>query len=870
MAEEEYVVKTEEDLLALLKRVRKAQEEFATFPQEKVDEIFYRAALAANKMRIPLAQDAVKETGMGVMEDKVIKNHFASEYIYNKYKNVQTCGVKFHDEAAGYTEIYEPIGVVAAIVPTTNPTSTAIFKSLICLKTRNGVIFSPHPRAKKCTIDAARVVYEAAVAAGAPKDIIGWITDPSIALSQLLMKSCDCILATGGPGMVTAAYSSGKPAIGVGPGNTPAVVDSSADLKVAAASIIHSKSFDNGMICASEQSVIVLKDVYDDFKKEMERYGAYFLNDEEKDKVRHTVIINGSVNAKIVGQKATTIAKMSGVEGVPEDRKVLVGEVEDTNFREEFAHEKLSPVLAMYKADTFEDAIDKAEDLIRQGGYGHTSSLYVDAQNGRGKIDEFANRMKTCRILVNTPSSQGGIGDIYNFELTPSLTLGCGSWGGNSVSDNVGLKQLLNVKHVAERRENMLWLRTPSKIYFKRGCLKTALRELKDVYHKKAVYLVTDSFLYSSGFTANITDALDEMGIRYEVFSDVAPDPTLACAEEGAKRMEKFKPDCIIALGGGSPMDAAKIMWVMYEHPEVDFSDMAMDFMDIRKRVYRFPDMGQKAMLIAIPTTAGTGSEATPFAIITDQRTGTKYPVTDYALLPNIAIVDPDLMMNCPPGLTRASGVDVMVHDLEALVSTMSSNYSDAYALQSLKLVFQYLPRAYHLGSKDPEAREEMAYAADLAGIAFGNAFLGLVHSMGHKLGAYHHLPHGISVCMLLTEIMKYNAAENPQKMGTFPQYKYPSALHKYAEAARQCGVTGKDDQEVFDRFIDKIEALKKDVGVPGSIQEAGVKEEDFLKTLDEMSLNAFNDQCTGANPRYPLVSEIRQIYLNCYYPKQK
>ena len=870
MAEEEYSVKTEEDLLNLIKRVRKAQEIFATYTQEQVDEIFYKAALAANKMRIPLAQDAVKETGMGIMEDKVIKNHFASEYIYNKYKNTQTVGVINKDEANGYEEILEPIGVVAAIVPTTNPTSTAIFKSLICLKTRNGVIFSPHPRARKCTIDAARVVYEAAVKAGAPKDIIGWITDPSIKLSQLLMKDCDCILATGGPGMVTAAYSSGKPAIGVGPGNTPAVVDSSADLKVAAASIIHSKSFDNGMICASEQSVIVLEDVYDDFKKEMERYGAYFLNDEEKDKVRHTVIINGSVNAKIVGQSALTIARMSGVEGVPDDRKVLVGEVEDTDFREEFAHEKLSPVLAMYKAKDFEDAMNKAENLIRQGGYGHTSSLYVDAQNHRERIEAFANRMKTCRILVNTPSSQGGIGDLYNFELTPSLTLGCGSWGGNSVSENVGIRQLLNVKHVAERRENMLWLRTPSKIYFKRGCLKTALRELKEVYHKKSAFLVTDSFLYQSGFTKQITDALDNMGIRYEVFSEVAPDPTLGCAKEGASRMDRFKPDVIIALGGGSPMDAAKIMWVMYEHPEVDFSDMAMDFMDIRKRVYRFPDMGTKALFVAIPTTAGTGSEATPFAIITDEKSGTKYPVTDYALLPNMAIVDPDLMMNCPKGLTRASGVDVMVHDLEALVSIMSSDYSDAYALESLKLVFKYLPSAYHNGAKDPEAREQMAYAANLAGIAFGNAFLGLVHSMGHKLGAYHHLPHGICVCLLLTEIMKYNAAENPFKMGTFPQYKYPSALAKYARAGRELGITGKDDKEVFDKFIEKIEALKKDVEVPSCIQAAGVKEEDFLKTLDEMSLNAFNDQCTGANPRYPLVSEIRQIYLNCYYPKKE
>lgn len=858
-------IKTEEDLANLITRVRKAQEVFATFSQEKVDEIFYRAALAANKMRIPLAQDAVKETGMGIMEDKVIKNHFASEYIYNKYKNVQTCGVINKDESMGYQELLEPIGVVAAIVPTTNPTSTAIFKSLICLKTRNGVIFSPHPRAKKCTIDAANVVLQAAIEAGAPKDIIAWIDEPSVALSQLLMKSCDCILATGGPGMVKSAYSSGKPAIGVGPGNTPAVVDSSANLKLAAASILHSKSFDNGMICASEQSVIVLKDVYDEFKKDMETFGAYFLKKDEMDPIRRTVIINGSVNAKIVGQSAVKIGEIAGIK-VPSDRKVLVGEVKETDFKEEFAHEKLSPVLAMYKADSFAEAVEMAENLIRQGGFGHTSSLYVDEQNQKDKIDMFADKMKTCRILVNTPASQGGIGDIYNFLLTPSLTLGCGSWGGNSVSANVGLSQLLNVKHVAERRNNMLWVRMPSKIYFKRGCLKTALAELKDVYDKKAVFLVTDSFLYQSGFTKVITDTLDTLGIRYEVFSDVAPDPTLACAEEGAKRMDSFKPDAIIALGGGSPMDAAKIMWVMYEHPEIDFSDMAMDFMDIRKRVYKFPKMGTKALFMAVPTTAGTGSEATPFAIITDQRTGTKYPITDYALLPDIAIVDADLMMNIPKGLTRASGVDVMVHDFEALASIMSSDYTDAYANQSLKLVFDYLPSAYHNGAKDPKAREEMAYASSMAGIAFANAFLGIVHSMGHKLGAYHHIPHGIAVCLLLTEVMKFNASENPTKMGTFPQYEYPSTLHKYAETGRFLGIKGDDDKKVFDELLKKIETLKKDVEVPSSIQAYGIKEEDFLKTLDEMSLNAFNDQCTGANPRYPLVEEIKNLYLKAYY----
>ena len=865
---EDLFVESEKDLSELIEKVRKAQAIFATFTQEKVDKIFYEAAKAANKMRIPLAQEAVEETGMGVMEDKVIKNHFASEYIYNKYKNTQTCGEINVNEHMGYREILEPIGVIGAVVPTTNPTSTAIFKTLICLKTRNGVIFSPHPRAKKCTIDAVKIVYEAAVKAGAPKDICGWIDVPSVALSALLMKSVDCILATGGPGMVTAAYSSGKPAIGVGPGNTPAIVDSTADIKLAAASIIHSKSFDNGMICASEQSVIVHKDIYDEFKKQIEIYGAYFLKEEEMDPVRNTVIINGSVNAKIVGQKATTIAKMAGIKNVPEDRKILIGEVSSTDFSEAFAHEKLSPVLAMYKAESFEDALDKAFKLVIQGGWGHTSSLYVDAKNERGKIDAFANKMQTCRILVNTPASQGGIGDIYNFMLTPSMTLGCGSWGGNSVSDNVGISQLLNKKHVAERRENMLWIRQPSKMYFKRGCLKVALHEFKDVYNKKKVFIVTDSFLYKSGLTKGITDELEAMGIAYQVFADVAPDPTLRCAREGAARMRSFEPDTIVAFGGGSPMDAAKIMWVMYEHPEVDFEDMAMDFMDIRKRVYNFPKMGEKALFVAIPTTAGTGSEATPFAIITDEETGTKYPIADYALLPEMAIIDPDLTMSIPKGGTRASGVDVMVHDLEALVSVMASEYTDAYAIKSLKLVFEYLPRAYHKGGEDPLAREKMAYASSMAGIAFGNAFLGIAHSMGHKLGAYHHLPHGIAVCILLREVMKFNASENPTKMGTFPQYEYPLALSKYALVGRELGLTGKTDQEVFDKLLKKIEELEKDVEVPMTIKDFGVKEEDFLATLDEMSLSAFNDQCTGCNPRYPLVSELKDLYLKCYYGK--
>jgi len=868
MEEEKLIVKDEQDLQKLIARVRKAQEEFASFSQEKVDEIFYQASLAANKMRIPLAQMAVKETGMGVMEDKVIKNHFAAEYIYNKYKNVQTCGVVNKNSSLGYYEILEPIGVIGCVVPTTNPTSTAIFKSLICLKTRNGCIFSPHPRAKASTIAAAKVVLDAAVKAGAPKDIIGWIDEPSVALSGILMKSCDCILATGGPSMVKAAYSSGKPAIGVGPGNTPAIIDSTADLKLAAASVIHSKSFDNGVICASEQSVIVLKDVYEEFKKLLVEYGGYIIPKKDMDKVRHTIIINGSLNSKIAGQKATTIAEMAGL-SVPEDRKVLIGEVKEVDFKEEFAHEKLSPVLAMYEAETFEQAVSMAERLIEQGGLGHTSCVYLKEDTQQEKIDYFAHKMKTCRILVNTPASQGGIGDIYNFMLTPSLTLGCGSWGGNSVSDNVGINALLNHKHIAERRENMLWMKLPHELYFKRGCLEFALKEIKDVYHKSKVFVVTDKFLFDSGFSKCITDVLEKMGLTYHVFSNVSPDPTLACAKEGASQMNVFKPDCIIALGGGSPMDAGKIMWVLYEHPEVDFSNMAVDFMDIRKRVYEFPEMGSKAMFVAVPTTAGTGSEATPFAVITDEKDGTKYPITDYALMPNMAIVDPDLMMNIPKGLTRASGVDVLTHAFEALVSMMSSDYTDSYAVKALDLIFQYLPSAYKNGINDPKAREEVCYAASLAGIAFANAFLGIVHSLGHKLGAYHHLPHGICVCLMLIPVMKFNAADNPTKMGTFPQYAYPSAFKKYVDYGKHAGLTGANDQEIFDKLIEKIRQLMRDVEVFPTIKEYGIKEEDFLKTLDEMSLAAFNDQCTGTNPRYPLVSEMKELYLEAYYGKK-
>ena len=864
---ENTIVKDEESLIDLLNRVKAAQKEFSTFSQEKVDEIFYRAALAANAQRIPLAKMAVEETGMGIVEDKVIKNHFAAEYIYNHYKNVKTCDEIERNDDMGFIKVAEPIGVLAAIVPTTNPTSTAIFKALIALKTRNGLIFSPHPRAKKCTIAAAKIVLDAAVKAGAPEDIIGWIDEPSIQLSNMLMTSCDCILATGGPGMVKAAYSSGKPAIGVGPGNTPIIVDSTANIELAASSVIQSKCFDNGMICASEQSVIVLSDVYSAFKAELIKRGAYFLSKADTKKVGETIIINGSVNAKIVGQRPVTIAKMAGVE-IPEASRIMVGEVESVELSEPFAHEKLSPVLAMYKAKTFEEAVDKAEKLVTDGGYGHTSGIYVDEIVGKEKIDVLSKRMKTCRILVNTPAAQGGIGDLYNFMLNPSLTLGCGSWGGNSVSENVTIKHLLNIKVVAERRNNMLWLRLPEKVYFKPGCLHEALTELGTEYHRKRVFIVTDSFLYQSGFTKRITKILDEQGIEHMTFFQVAPDPTLACAKLGASQMADFKPDAIIAIGGGSPMDAAKIMWVLYEHPEIDFRDMALDFMDIRKRVYKFPHMGSKAMLVAIPTTAGTGSEVTPFAIITDQDDGTKYPVTDYELLPDMAIIDSDLMLNIPRGLTKASGIDALVHSIEAIASIMSSPYTDAMANEALKLIFKYLPRAYKNGASDPEAREGMANAATIAGISFANAFLGICHSMGHKLGSYHHIPHGIAVSLVLENVMKFNACEAPTKMGTFPQYDHPVSLHRYAEAARGIGITGKNDEEIFNKFLEAIHQLKVECDIPLTIQEFGVPEDQFLQSLDQMSEDAFNDQCTAANPRYPLISEIKELYLKSYYGK--
>ena len=864
---ERAAVDSVEALEAELRRVREAQEQFAKFTQEEVDKIFFAAASAANKARLPLAKLAVEETGMGVVEDKVIKNNYASEYIYNAYKFTKTCGVIEEDKAYGMQKIAEPIGVIAAVIPTTNPTSTAIFKCLIALKTRNAIIISPHPRAKKSTIAAAKIVLDAAVAAGAPEGIISWIDAPSLDMTQTVMKEADIILATGGPGMVHAAYSSGKPAVGVGAGNTPAIIDKSADIILAVSSIVHSKTFDNGMICASEQSVIVHKDIYDAVKHEFAARGCYFLTPEETDKVRHTILINGALNAKIVGQSAHTIAELSGVD-VAEGTKILIGEVESVDISEEFAHEKLSPVLAMYKAEDIQDAFAKAEQLIADGGYGHTSSIYLNDQTEKDILAEFAERMKTCRILVNTPSSHGGIGDLYNFKLTPSLTLGCGSWGGNSVSENVGVKHLLNIKTVAVRRENMLWFRAPEKVYIKKGCLPVALDELKTVMHKKRAFVVTDSFLYKNGFTRAITDKLDELGIQHTCFFDVEPDPTLASAEAGAAQMHSFQPDVIIALGGGSAMDAAKIMWVLYEHPDADFEDMAMDFMDIRKRIYTFPKMGEKAYFVAVPTSAGTGSEVTPFAIITDQETGTKYPIADYQLLPNMAVVDADMMMNAPKGLTCASGIDVLTHALEAYASIMASDYTDALALKAAKLVFDYLPSAYTNGAKDPFARERMANAACMAGMAFANAFLGVNHSMAHKLGAYHHLPHGIANALILTRVMRYNADPTPKKMGTFSQYQYPHTLERYAEVARYCGFGGKNDKESFENLIKQIEKLKKIIEIKPTIADYGVKEEDFLATLDEMTENAFNDQCTGANPRYPLMSEIKEIYLASYYGK--
>lgn len=864
MSEERKIVDNVESLEEALVRIRKAQAEFGKFSQEQVDKIFQAAAIAANQARISLAEMAVAETGMGIVEDKVIKNHFASEYIYNAYRHTKTCGIIEEDKAYGIKKLAEPIGVIAAVIPTTNPTSTAIFKTLIALKTRNGIIISPHPRAKNSTISAAKVVLDAAVKAGAPEGIIDWIDAPSLELTNLVMKEADTILATGGPGMVKAAYSSGKPALGVGPGNTPAVIDDSADILLAVNSIIHSKTFDNGMICASEQSVIVLDSIYDKVKQEFADRGCYFLKNDEIDKVRKTMIINGALNSKIVGQKAHTIAELAGVT-VPETTKILIGEVESVDLSEEFAHEKLSPVLAMYRAKDFDEAVEKAEKLIEDGGLGHTSSLYVNVQTGTEKIEKFSHIMKTSRILVNTPSSQGGIGDLYNFKLAPSLTLGCGSWGGNSVSENVGVKHLLNIKTIAERRENMLWFRAPEKVYIKKGCLPVALNELKTVMGKKRVFIVTDEFLFTHGYTKPITDKLDELGISHTTFFNVQPDPTLASAKEGAKAMEGFKPDCIIAIGGGSAMDAGKIMWVLYEHPEVDFMDMAMRFSDIRKRVYTFPKMGEKAYFIAIPTSSGTGSEVTPFAVITDEQTGIKYPLADYELMPKMAIVDADMMMDAPKGLTSASGIDAVTHDLEAYASMMATDYTDGLALRSIKTIFEYLPTAYENG-KDVVAREKMANAATMAGMAFANAFLGVCHSMAHKLGAFYHIPHGIANALMIDIVLRFNASKTPTKMGTFPQYSYPHTLERYAEVADYLGLGGNTSEEKLENLIKAIDELKEKIGIKKTIRDYGVDEQEFLDRLDDLSKQAFDDQCTGANPRYPLIEEIKEMFLEAYY----
>ncbi len=865
MSTEERLVDSVDRLKEVIQEVRAAEAEFAKFSQEQVDEIFRAAAMAANHARILLAKLAVEETKMGVVEDKVIKNHYATEYIYNKYRTEKTCGVVEEDPVYGIKKILEPVGILGAVIPTTNPTSTTIFKTLLALKTRNGIIISPHPRAKNSTIAAAKIVLEAAVKAGAPEGIIAWIDVPSLDLTTCLMQSVDLILATGGPGMVKSAYSSGKPALGVGAGNTPAIIDDTADITLAVNSIIHSKTFDNGMICASEQSVIVLDKVYEVAKAEFAKRGCYFLNPEETEKVRKTIIINGALNAKIVGQKAHTIAELAGI-SVPENTKILIGEVESVELSEEFAHEKLSPVLAMYKANDFDDAVSKAARLVEDGGIGHTSSLYINTVTEKEKMAKFFNSMKTCRVLINTPSSQGGIGDIYNFKLAPSLTLGCGSWGGNSVSENVGVKHLLNIKTVAERRENMLWFRAPEKVYIKRGCLPVALEELKHVLDKKRVFIVTDNFLFENGYTKCITDKLNELGIDHATFSNVEPDPTFACAVEGVKLMNSFKPDCIIAIGGGSPMDAAKIMWVMYEHPEVDFMDLAMRFMDIRKRVYSFPKMGEKAYFIAVPTSAGTGSEVTPFAVITDEKTGTKYPLADYELMPKMAIVDADLMMNAPKGLTSASGIDAVTHALEAYASMLATEYTDGLAKEALRNIFEYLPRAYEKGAEDPEAREKMANAATMAGMAFANAFLGVCHSMAHKLGAFHHLPHGVANALLIEEVIKFNRVEVPTKMGTFSQYAHPHTLRRYAEVAEALGLGGANDDEKVDNLIKAIAELKEKIGIKKSIKEYGIDEQDFLNRLDDMVEQAFDDQCTGANPRYPLMEEIKEMYLNAYY----
>ena len=848
-----------------LRQVREAQRAFATYTQEQVDNIFYAAAMAANRQRIPLAKMAVAETGMGVVEDKVIKNHFASEYIYNKFKNCKTCGVLEEDKANGILKVAEPLGVIAGVIPTTNPTSTAIFKSLIALKTRNGIIFSPHPRAKKCTVETARLILEEAVKAGAPENIIGWIEEPTILKTQELMKhpKIDCILATGGPGMVKSAYSSGKPALGVGAGNTPAIIDETADIKMAVSSILMSKTFDNGMICASEQSIVCVKDVYDDVRKELEYRGAYLLSAKEKEKLSKVIFIDGKLNAGIVGQPAYKIAEMAGVK-VPVETKALVGEASEIGHHEPFSAEKLSPVLGLYKAKDFEEATDIAQKLVLFAGAGHTSVLYTHQTNDE-RIKYFGEKLHTGRILINCPSSQGAIGDLYNFRLEPSLTLGCGSWGGNSVSENVGVKHLMNVKTVAMREENMLWFKVPEKIYFKPGSLELALKELKG---RKKAFLVTDKPLFDLGYTKKITDVLEGLGIQYQIFSDVKPDPDLSTINVAINMVNTFQPDVIIALGGGSPMDAAKILWLMYEHPELKFEDLAMRFMDIRKRIFEFPPLGEKATMVCIPTTSGTGSEVTPFSIITDDSTGVKYAIADYALTPKMAIVDSNLVLSMPKGLCAASGIDVMTHALESMVSVMATDYTRSLSKEAGKLIYQYLPASYAEGAANPIAREKVHNAATIAGMAFANAFLGVCHSMAHKLGAHFHVPHGIANALLICQVIKYNAAEAPVKQGIFPQYQYPNARAAYAEFADALGLGGKTDEEKVNNLIKALQELKKKLNIPLSIKDWGVSKEDFEKAMETLPTLAFDDQCTSANPRYPLIKEIEQMYRDAYEGK--
>ncbi len=868
----------EKELQEMIEKVKRAQLVYANYPQEKVDAIFRAASIAANNARISLAQDAVEETGMGIVEDKVIKNHFSAEYIFHKYKDDKTCGIIENDPAFGIKKIAEPKGVICGIIPTTNPTSTAIFKSLIALKTRNAIIFSPHPRAKKCTCDAARIVLEAAVAAGAPENIIGWIEEPSMEKTNYLMHHphVNLILATGGPGMVKSAYSSGKPAIGVGAGNTPALLDKSCNIKMAVASILMSKTFDNGVVCASEQCIIAHKDIYQEVKKELKEQGAHFLTKDEMAKLSPIILDpqRGSVNPKIVGQPAYKIAEIAGF-SVPKNTKVLIGEVKKVAAEEPFAHEKLSPVLGMYSCDNFGEGAMMAAQLIALGGFGHTSVLYIDEKE-QDKIDTYGKTVKTSRVLINMPASQGAIGDIYNFRLEPSLTLGCGSWGNNSISENVGPKHLLNIKTVAERRENMLWFKLPPKIYFKYGCLPVALQELEG---KKRAFIVTDSFLFSTGMIDRIQDSLAQIGVETEVFHQVKPDPTLGTINTAMQLVNAYKPDVIIAVGGGSPMDAAKIIWLLYEHPEVQFEGLALRFMDIRKRIYAFPNMGKKAELVCIPTTSGTGSEVTPFAIITDEKTGMKWAIADYALTPSMAIVDSELAMGQPKGLTASCGIDVLTHALEALASSMSTDYTNSLSLEAARIIFKYLPQAYEDGT-NKKAREKVHDASTMAGMAFSNAFLGLCHSMAHKLGAQFHVPHGMANALLLTNIIRFNANDNPTKQASFPQYEFPSAISRYARVADYISTpvnnekntdlmdsrNAKTLEEKVEILIDGIEKLKKQLNVPSSIQEWGVSEEDFLAVVDDLSVKAFDDQCTGSNPRYPLISQIKQLYLDSFY----